>query len=207
MYKSSSQRIFPLIIIIIVVVALVAGLVTVGRYIFGGSSTPSDEQVASDQRQSDLLTVDQDRSVVMTIRGPIVADESYRSYQVKITPKQRSYVVYKGYLSEELSKKEYANNAQAYEQFVYALDKAAFTKQGKNSEEEASDVRGICATGRVYEYELMNSSNVMQRYWTSTCKGSPGTLGASQQQVTNLFSAQIPEEELEYATPSNGLRF
>lgn len=206
MYKSNSQRIFPLIIIVIVIVALIAGLVTVGRYLFGGSSNQSEEQSLAEKNQSELLTVDQDRSVIMTIRGPIVADESYRSYQVKITPKQRSYMVYKGYLSEVLSKKEYANNNQAYEQFVYALDKAAWTKAGKKSDEQASDVRGVCATGRVYEFELMNASNVLQRYWTSTCKGSPGTLGASQQQLTNLFAAQIPEKELEFIS-RNPLQF
>lgn len=202
MYKSSSQRIFPLIIIVIVIVALIAGLVTVGRYLFGGSSNQSKEQTVAEQHQSELLTVDQDRSVVMTIRGPIVADEAYRSYQVKITPKQRSYTIYKSYLSEEVSKKEYANNSQAYEQFVYALDKAAWTKAGKKSDEQASDVRGICATGRLYEYELMNGSTVLQRYWTSTCKGSPGTLGASQTQLTNLFAAQIPEKDLEFTSRS-----
>lgn len=206
MYKSNSQRIFPLIIIVIVVVALIAGLVTVGRQLFGNSTNKSEEETALQQRQNDLLTVDPDRSVLMTIRGPIVADESYRTYQVRITPGQRTYAIYKGYLSEELSKKEYANNNQAYEQFVYALDKAAFTKQGKNSDEQASDVRGICATGRVYEYELLDSSNIMQRYWTSTCKGSPGTLGASQQQLTNLFAAQIPEKDLEFVS-RNQLQF
>lgn len=205
MYRSNSARIVPIIILVVVSIALIWGLVAVGRYIFGGAkSTTVDESVT--QARDELLTLNIDRSTRMTVRGPIVANENFRTYEVVVSPSGREYTVYKGYREEISSQDTFSNNTAAYEQFVYALDKAALTKPGKYTESEASDLRGICATGRVYEFELLDGENQLQRYWTSSCKGSPGTLGASVQQITNLFSAQISGVKLEFTSSSVGLR-
>ena len=196
MYRSSDNRIFPMILIAVVVIALVAGLVTVGRYLFSGNGgdeqTQSRQEIASEQ----LTTATADSSVRMTIRGPLVADENFRSYRISVSPDSRDYAQYSGYLDDQLEAKSYQNNRQAYVQFVHALDKAALTKEGRYTEEEASDLRGICATGLVYEFEILDAGEVKQNYWTSTCKGSPGTFGASVEQVKSLFRAQIPEDRL-----------
>lgn len=194
MYRNSSTRIFPIILIIIIVVALIAGIITVGNYIFGGTRNSGEQKSRADTAREELLKVDVDRSVRMTIRGPIVGNEAFRSYQVGISPSQREYIVYKGYLEEVQSRKTFSNNTQAYEQFVHALDKAALTTSGKYTDEEASDLLGICATGRVYQFEILNDGSAKESYWTSSCKGSPGTFGASIEQVTNLFTTQIPDK-------------
>lgn len=201
MYKSNSARVVPLIIFIVVSIALILGLIAVGRYIFGGATRSDDESIS--QARDELLTVNVDRSARMTIRGPIVADENFRTYEVIVSPTERLYSVYNGYRDDLDSRERLSNNTRAYEQFVYALDKAALTKPGKYTESEASDLRGICATGRVYEFALYDEEEQIQRYWTSTCSGSPGTLGASVQQVTNLFSAQLTGIKLEYASGFN----
>lgn len=201
MYKSNSARVVPLIIFIVVSVALILGLIAVGRYIFGGASRQDDEVV--NQARDELLTVNVDRSARMTIRGPIVADENFRTYEVVVSPTERLYSVYDGYRDDLDTRNRFDNNTRAYEQFVYALDKAALTKPGKYTESEASDLRGVCATGRVYEFALYDGDQQIQRYWTSTCGGSPGTLGASVQQLTNLFSAQITGVKLEYNSGFN----
>lgn len=197
MYRSNDNRIFPMILIAVVVIALVAGLVTVGRYLL--SSNSGDEETQSQQQKAsdELTTVDGNRSVRMTIRGPLVAEEEFRTYRISVSPESRVYVKYSGYLDKELDRKSYDNNTRAYEQLVHALDKAAMTSDGKYTEEEAGDLRGICATGRVYEFEILTGSNVLHRYWTSTCKGSPGTFGANVQQVGGLFRTQIPDERLD----------
>ena len=84
------------------------------------------------------------------------------------------------------------NNVRAYEEFVHALDKANLAL-GEQFDEDKDDTRGICATGRVYEYEIYDEDTLVKRLWTSTCKGSPGSLRASAEQLTNLFTAQIPD--------------
>lgn len=194
MYRNRSNRIFPIIIILVVLIALVAGLVTVGRYIFSSNTgEKSQEETKQDIERKSLTTVDANRSVRMTVRGPIVANQEFRSYRISVSPSQNSYTVYKGYLDSVDSNKSYDNNTQAYEQFVYALDKADMTKPGKSSERQSSDLRGVCATGKIFLYEIVDGANVVHSYWTSTCKGSPGTFGASVNQVTNLFVNQIPD--------------
>lgn len=207
MYRSNN-RIFPMILIAVVVIALVAGLVTVGRYLIGGSGQRAEEAKSEQQMaREQLLSTGNDRSVRMTIRGPIVADEEHRSYRIAVSPSSRTYTMYRGYLESELVNKPYDNNTKAYEQFVYALDKAALTTPSKNSEQQVDDLRGICASGKVYEFEVLAANDVKQHYWTSTCKGSPGTLGASVQQVGGLFRSQIPERDIDLGTARTQLSF
>jgi len=193
MYKSNTLRIFPLILIVIVIIALIAGMITVGRYLFTGNDEPVDEMTVT--AKDELLMLNVSRSVQMTIRGPIVADEEFQTQRIEISPVTRQYKVYSGYLVDVEESKSYDNNMTAYEEFVYALDKAAFTRPGKDDPEEAEDIRGICATGKIYEFEILNAGEPVKRLWTSTCKGSPGTFGASVEQVTNLFADQIPEAD------------
>ncbi|RYF27850.1 MAG: hypothetical protein EOO17_05635 [Chloroflexi bacterium] len=88
--------------------------------------------------------------------------------------------------------KDFANNMQAYEEFVFALDRMELMK-GSPLEGEANDTRGVCPTGRVYEYEVMQASNVVKKLWTTTCRGVKGSLDANNQQILRLFQAQIPE--------------
>jgi hypothetical protein len=189
MYKGNSSRILPVLLILIVVAIAIAGLVSVGRMIFGGDqSDPNQVDVGREA----LLNTSVDRSVRMTVRGPIVADEAFRSYQVTVSPSTRRLVTYSGYLENTLETKQYSNNVKAYEQFVHALDKANMMK-GDELEGERDDTRGICATGNVYEFEVMRGDSSVKRLWTSTCKGSPGSFKASVDQVESLFLEQIPD--------------
>lgn len=199
MYRSSSSRIIPIILVIVVMIAVVAGLVTVGRYLFGGNNQQrKEEQEKVATARDQLLTLANDRSVRVTVRGPIVGDDRFQTQRITISPASRVYTVYKGYLEDIDSQKSYDNNMQAYEEFVHALDKAQMTKAGKVEPEDATDIRGICATGRVYEYEIIAASGAVDRRWTSTCSGSPGSFGASVEQVTNLFAAQIPDRTFNF---------
>lgn len=196
MYRSKSNRIFPIILIIVVIIAVIAGLVTVARYLFfdGGSDEQEESQVVTARDR--LLALSTDRTVRITVRGPIVGDDEFRTERIAISPNSRDYTIYNGYLENIEEQKSYDNNMEAYEEFVYALDKAEFTTPGEMTPSEASDIRGICATGRVYEFEIVGSTGVLERMWTSTCKGSPGTFGANLGQIVDLFTAQIPIDTL-----------
>lgn len=193
MYRGNSSRVLPIILVLIVVAIVVAALVSIGRVIFGG------EQGAVDQSQVDigkqaLLNTATDHSVQMTVRGPIVANENFRSYRITIDPRSRVMTTYAGYLEQPIDNKNLNNNAQAYEQFVYALDKANMIN-GEVLTGEKDDTRGICATGRVYEFAILQDNETVKRLWTSTCKGSPGSFRASIKQVGDLFLDQIPDNK------------
>ena len=199
MYRSSSSRIVPIILAVVVIVAVIAGLVTAGRYLFGGGGQRDEvEQTEVETARDQLLTLGADRGVRVTVRGPIVGDDRFQTQRITITPSSRVYTVYRGYLEDIDDQKSYDNNMQAYEEFVHALDKADMTRPGAVGVGDATDIRGICATGRIYEYEIISANSAVDRRWTSTCGGSPGSFGASVEQVTNLFAAQIPERTFNF---------
>ena len=193
MYRGNGPRIFPIIVVIIVIALIIAALVSVARMVFfsGGddtSKTTGDQKV--NIRDEVLRTVD-GRGVRYTVRGPIVADENFRSYQITVTPSSRSMTVYRGYLENPIETKTYDNNTRAYEQFVYALDKADIAKTRDTKEE---DLRGVCANnGRAYKFEIMSDGDTKNSIWTSTCDGSKGTMAANMIQVHQLFANQIPD--------------
>ena len=195
MQRNNGARFFPLIIIIVIVALVIAAIISIGRAVFNtGSDSSTQAPAALDKDREALLNTSVGRSVQMTVRGPIVAEENFTSYRITASNSERSMKVYKGYLEEETGGKTLGNNTQAYEQFVYALDKANLMKGAaeEKAAEVEDDLRGICARGYVYEYTLLSGDNEVKKLWTSTCEGSKGTLDASKEQLTQLFLAQIP---------------
>lgn len=188
-YRNS--RTLPTILTVIVIIIAIVGLVAIARFIFFPGSSSSNGTIA-DTSQADLLSSSTNRSVSMTVRGPIVADENFRSYKITISPNSRVIKTYTGYLGTVLEQRTLTNNVAAYEQFVHALNNANLVA-GQPLAGEQNDVRGICATGRVYEFSLLKDSEATETLWTSTCGGSKGSLRASTDQLTQLFRAQIPD--------------
>ena len=190
MYRGNSSRFIPIVLVLVIVAIAIVALVSVGRLVFGGHSTPTP--TTTDTSEQALLDTSGDHYVRMTARGPIVADEDFHTYQVTITPTSRELTTYQGYLNAVISSETLDNTTAAYAQFVNALDKANYMK-GTALTGNADSTNGICATGRVYEFDVMNGSGVEKDLWTSTCKGSKGSLNASLSQVGDLFLAQFPD--------------
>ena len=187
-YRSS--RVLPIILVIVIIIIAIASLVSLARVVFFSGNQNSNDTTQLDTSQEALLNTDPGHSVTMTVRGPIVADETFQSYKIVVTPNDRSLITYRGYLDSVVDQVNLGNNTAAYEQFVYALDKANLAR-GEETEQN-SDVRGICATGRVYEFSILSAGDTVKRLWTSTCSGSRGTLDANVEQLTGLFVSQFP---------------
>ncbi|HRN97097.1 MAG TPA: hypothetical protein PLZ58_01430 [Candidatus Saccharibacteria bacterium] len=187
-YKSS--RIIPIALILIITAIAIAALVSLARVIFFSEGTSSGPTNVDISREA-LLDTSADRSVRMIVRGSIVADESFRSYQITVSPSTRNLTTYTGYLDNQIDSINLGNNIPAYEQFVYALDKADLSK-GTELSGSQNDLRGVCATGKVYEFQILKADKSIKSLWTSTCKGSRGSLDASVSQLTDLFTSQIP---------------
>lgn len=201
MYKGNKPKIIPIIIAIVVIALVIAALVSLGRMLFTSgdkdkAATPSESQRILD----DTLNTAAGRSVRFTERGPIVADENFKSYQIVVTPTTRTYTTYSGYLDRVVDVKSYQNNSRAYEEFVHALNMANISKL--QNTDVGTDVRGICATnGRLYVYETANSGSATHMLWTSTCSGSRGNMGASVAQIKALFVNQIPDFDPNFFNP------
>ncbi|MDK2899162.1 MAG: hypothetical protein PWQ10_349 [Patescibacteria group bacterium] len=189
MTKPKFSRIIPIALILIIVAVSIAALVSLARTVFF-SGTIAQKSV--DISKESLLNTSVNYSVALIVRGPIVANESFSSYQIKVAPNSRSLTVYSGYLNQISNNIVLDNNIPAYEQFVYALDKANMEK-GTELSGNKNDLRGICASGFVYEYKILKSDSSIKSLWSSSCSGSRGSLDASVNQLNKLFMAQIPD--------------
>lgn len=188
-YRNS--RLLPTILTVIVIIIAIIGLVTLARALFFSGSTSQPRSEVDTNKQALLDTTD-GSAVSMTVRGPIVAEENFRSYQIIVSPTSRDIKTYTGYLGTVLQQETLSNNTAAYDQFVHALDKANMSA-GKQLSEAQNDVRGVCANGRVYEFRTLKNGEAIQTLWTSTCGGSKGSLKASETQLSQLFQNQIPD--------------
>ncbi len=192
MNRSGLQRLVPIILVLIVIALAIAALVSLGRTFFGGDDSSSPSPTPVNTGKQALTSTQADRSVRMTVRGPIVADENFHSYTITASPDARNMTTYTGYTDKEVDNEQLQNTHKAYEQFVYALSRANLM-EGTPLSGADNDTRGICATGYLYEFEVLQGDNSVQKLWTSTCTGSPGSLKANLQQVTSLFRSQIPD--------------
>lgn len=187
-YRSS--RVVPVALVLIIIAVAIAALVSLARAVFFPSDQSSTSQ--TDTSHETLVSLAVDNSVTMTVRGSIVADEDFHSYQIKVTPTARTLITYVGYLDNKVDEIAFGNNTPAYEQFVYALDRASLVK-GTELTGDSNDTRGICASGRVYEFELFKGDKSIKKLWTTSCKGSlKGSLVANIDQLSSLFKKQIP---------------
>ncbi len=189
MARYNSSRTIPIALVLIIVAVAIAALISLSRAIFFPRQTTTTQ---SDVSQSELLSASADRAVRMTVRGPIVANEAFHSYVVVVSPSGRTLTTYTGYLDKIVNQQVVlGNNIPAYEEFVYALNRANLDK-GTELNGDENDTRGICATGRLHRFEILKADKSVKNLWTSTCKGSPGSLDGSVAQLANLFTSQIP---------------
>lgn len=189
MYKGGSKVLPALLVIIVIVVAIIA-LVAVGRALLNRGA---QEQVVEDSpAERSLLVTEADRSVRMTVRGPIIADEEFHSYQIEVSPLGRRMTTYKGYQEETIETKQLGNSTDAYVEFVHALARANYTHQVELPE-EADDLRGACATGRLYTFETLQAQSMRSQSWVSSCRNMPGSFKGDAAFVRSLFLKQIPE--------------
>ena len=188
--KDKLLRVAPILLIVVIAILAIAALVSLGQAMFGGGQSSQTSDLVDISIES-LLKTDTARSVKMTVRGPIVADQNFRSYVVELSSTELKLVTYKGYLESVIDEVKLENNTKSYDEFVHALNKANIMS-GKQLEDDANDVRGICATGHTYDFAILNDGEVEKNLWTSTCEGSTGSLQANVKQLQNLFILQIP---------------
>ena len=189
--RNSFSRFVPILLVIVITIVAVAAVIAIGRALFGGNeSDQKDKNINAGQIA--LLSTDEGRAVRLTVRGPIVANENFRSYSVIVSPSSRQITTYEGYLDKEISQKKLDNNVKAYTELVYALDKRKMMN-GTQLTEQQNDLRGICASGKVYKFETLSDNSVVKSLWTSDCSGSKGSAQANVNEILDMFLKQFPE--------------
>lgn len=189
--RNSFSRFVPILLVIVITIVAVAAVIAIGRALFGkNDSGQTDQNVNTGQVA--LLSTEEGRAVRLTVRGPIVANENFRSYSVIISPSSRDMTTYEGYLDKEINQKKLDNNVKAYTELIYALDKRKMMN-GMQLTEQQNDLRGICASGKVYKFETLKDNSVVKSLWTSDCSGSKGSAQANVNEILDMFLKQIPD--------------
>ena len=189
--RNSFSRFVPILLVIVITIVAVAAVIAIGRALFGkNDSGQADQNVNTGQVA--LLSTEEGSAVRLTVRGPIVANENFRSYSVIISPSSRDMTTYEGYLDKEINQKKLDNNVKAYTELVYALDKRKM-RNGTQLTEQQNDLRGICASGKVYKFETLKDNSVVKSLWTSDCSGSKGSAQANVNEILDMFLKQIPD--------------
>jgi hypothetical protein len=187
MYRGKS-KLLPIILMVLVAVVAIIAMVSLGRALLGRGDRA---QVADDSVSRALLTAEIDRAVRMNVRGPIVADEDFRSYEIEITPSSRRMTTYRGYQNEVIDNTQLGNSTVAYIEFVNALSRANFAERAPAALEPET-VEGLCAGGRLFTFDVMQAQSVVDESWIASCRNAPSTFRGDAVTARDLFLAQIP---------------
>lgn len=187
MYRGKS-KIIPIILMVIVAIVAIIALVSIGRAILNRDTQP---EIAEDPASLALLNTEMDRSVRMRVRGPITADEDFRSYEIEVSPTSRRMTTYKGYNNQVIDDVRLPNSTEAYTELVNALSLANFTKTSQSAA-GIDTIQGVCATGRVYTFELVFAQSPTKQLWAASCRGVDGSFKGNAALVRDLLQGQIP---------------
>lgn len=180
-------RFMPAVFMLVTIALIIAGAVSLGRVLL----MPSGNKEPSDNSQTQLVSTTSTASVRMNVRGPIVATENFRGFSIVVAPQSRQMSVYSGYNLNVLTQTNLTNVPSGYEQFVYALKNLKLA-DGKELSGDKNDTKGVCPTGILYEFAILDNNKSVKTLWTTNCASYRGSLKANRSELYNLFMAQIP---------------
>lgn len=135
-----------------------------------------------------------------TVIGQVNQQQDQRAIRMTVSRSESRLEVLEGYDRVITESRSYPSNQDAYATFLRALDQQGFT-QGDDTPERRDD-RGFCPRGRRFIYEIVDGSEVIQRYWSTSCGRSQGTFEGNAGAIERLFRAQIPD----YRDLTRGIR-
>lgn len=169
-------------ILAIIVVIVAAIVLTVTR-----DSTPRSQQGSSTVNITDYI--DKPSTVEYTIEGDLNAEEDHRAIRISINRNMRTVEVLSGYNKTVIKTQSYPNTQAAYDEFMYGLKNAGFTRQ---QEAEFSNDNGVCPLGTRYIYKLRDDNGEVLRLWSTSCRRKDGSMGGNTDLIRRLFQKQIP---------------
>jgi hypothetical protein len=170
---------------------LIGALITFGLIVLvlvmlfrggGGGSTTPKALVLHDYVHSDSVAK-------LVIDAPVQADSTHQSVEIDVSNSNVSFTLFNGYQQNAILTQTYANNDDAYANFLLALQNEGYTKG--NTDSKFADERGVCPLGTRNVYSFSDNSNQLMRFWSTSCgtatfKGKPSS-------VTTLFKKQVPD--------------
>lgn len=171
---------------IIIFLVVVIGIVLILSLIFGDNKKSTTLTAVKKVTLVDFAK--RDSQVVAITDGVINGDDEHRAIRITVDRNTRTMDVIQGYQGKVIASQSYVNNQSAYEEFLSALAKANFASTRKTT---IASENGVCATGRRYVFELLESNKSVSRTWTANC--TKGNTSADPARVTKLFRNQITD--------------
>ena len=127
--------------------------------------------------------------VSFTQDGVINGDDVHRQIKITVDQFQRTLDIIGGYNGNVIQENTFANNQNAYNVFLHAINNSGFLAKRKNP--KITNVTGQCPLGQRFIFELNDGGDELSNLWTTSCGGSLGTLGVPPGTLQQLFQAQI----------------
>jgi hypothetical protein len=131
-----------------------------------------------------------DTTVRLTTDEVINAPDNHRIIRITVGRDNTTFELLQGYDGNPLNTQTFAMSENAYGVFLHALEHADFTKG--NNDSSLKDERGYCPLGRRYIFEILQNDSPIERYWTTSCGGTPHTFQGNAPLVLQLFRLQVP---------------
>ncbi|MDR0955928.1 MAG: hypothetical protein LBM73_02255 [Candidatus Nomurabacteria bacterium] len=181
------------LIVVIVLALVITGVVWAGKKL-SGSSSQKTAAAAQSAGVKALTNVDKNSGLQMLVRGRITAAENQRSYSILITPSSRTLTIFRGYDGDTLKSETLTNTTAAYTQLSFALNRVGMMNE-RQMPDAKKDLRGICAGGKLYQFQTLNSDKTVESLFITSCDAKYGTFAGNLTGVRNLFLRQIPDAE------------
>jgi hypothetical protein len=125
----------------------------------------------------------------LIIDGPINADQNHQAVRITVGQDDTVYEQIQGFEGTVVNQQNFSNNQSAYSNFLYAIGHAGFLLG--DPVKALANEKGYCPLGNRYVFELIDGSDVIQRYWATSC-GNPKTYKGNLSLTLDLFKAQVP---------------
>jgi hypothetical protein len=180
-----------IVAIVTLVVGASIGVVRLTISTLTPKKTSQTNKTATVEKVFDIMAYDKPGVYIrLGVRGPVISDEKYRSYNIDISQKSRvmqSLETYQNNIAKELV---YENNPAAFTNLLKSL-----RLQGFHLKDPAflqPDDTGYCPKNARYYYEIYENNIQVFRAWGTSCSSEIGTSAATGE-VKELFKKQIPE--------------
>jgi|SRR5581483_6119775 len=127
----------------------------------------------------------------LTIDGPVTNEQTHQAVRISVTNTSVTYQQLNGYNEQVSNQQTFPSSVAAYDVFLHSLAHGGFTLG--NRDPKLSDERGFCPLGDRYIFEFMDENgNSLERFWATSCNGTPKTFNGNLPLNRALFQAQVP---------------
>lgn len=184
------------LLILLVIFCLIGGFFWFAQEIFfGKKSENSSAKLNAGEKL--LENPNNNLGARISVRGPIIAQEKHYSLAMTITQNSRNLTIWRGYDGEIFKQIQRTNSAKSFADFVGAIKRAGIATERKITDQGKGSKAGICASGQLIKFEILEKNSVKFSLWTTSCKSNPGNFGGEGENIKELFLRQIPNAQLE----------